>query len=83
MAANMSTLKEANFTTQDEPDQGVSALEIPTRLSSIGNVFLVGSPANHDPEGESLAGQFGGNIKLKEDVFYSMCWGTPPHTAVV
>ena len=47
-----------------------------------GEVYLVGSPANHDPYRQRLAGQHGGNISFKQDVFFSMCWNTPQDTAV-
>ena len=82
MQANMEKLRNLNCTTQEEPMQNVSALKIPEGLLTEGTVFLVGSPANHGPDGNPLAGQHGDFIRFKEQVFYSMCWHTPPHTAV-
>ena len=81
MLANMEELRKFNCTVQ-LPCQNVSALDIPEQLKMEGKVFLVGSPANQDPYRQRLAGQHGGNISFKQDVFFSMCWNTPQHTAV-
>ena len=82
MRANMEELRRLKCTAQLLPHQNVSALSIPEQLKMEGKVFLVGSPANHDPYGQRLAGQHGGNISFKQDVFFSMCWNTPQDTAV-
>ena len=83
LRTNMDALRKLKYTDQQEPRQNVSALDIPEELKNEGTVFLVGSPANHDPDRNRHAGQFGGNITFKQDVFFSMCWNTPPRTAVV
>ena len=82
MRENMEELRRLECTAQPLPHQNVSALSIPDHFKTEGKVFLVGSPANHDPYGQKLAGQHGGNISFKQDVFFSMCWNTPQHTAV-
>ena len=82
MRANMEELRRLKCTAQPLPHQNVSALDIPEELKNEGKVFLVGSPANHDPNRQKLAGQHGGNISFKQDVFFSMCWNTPQDTAV-
>ena len=83
MRANMEELRRLKCTAQPPlPRQNVSALDIPEELKNEGKVFLVGSPANHDPCRQRLAGQHGGNISFKQDVFFSMCWNTPQDTAV-
>lgn len=78
----MEVLRSLNCTRQLRPRENVSALDIPESLKNEGTVFLAGSPANHDPDGKPLACQRGGNIEFKHDVFFSMCWNTPQHTAV-
>ena len=70
----MEELRRLKCTAQPLPHQNVSALDIPEELKNEGKVFLVGSPANHDPYRQRLAGQHGGNISFKQDVFFSMCW---------
>ena len=85
LRANMEALRNLNCTCQESqelPLQNVSAMDISDKLRNEGTVFLAGSPANHDPSGERLPGQNGGNISFKQDVFFSMCWNTPQHTAV-
>ena len=82
MRENMKLLRNLNYTHQALPHQNVSALDIPKHLLQGGNVFLVGSPANHDPCGDRMAGQHGNNISFKQDVFFSMCYNTPEDTVV-
>ena len=78
MRANMEALRQLKCTGQEQPMQDVSALDIPEVLKNEGTVFLVGSPANLDPYGDRLPGQYGGNIGFKQDVFFSMGWNTAP-----
>ena len=83
MEENMNELRELGCTQQEQVHQNVSAMNIPTHLKSGTKVFLVGSPTDHDPDGHRHGNQCGGNIKFKEDIFFSMCWGTPYDTACV
>ena len=84
LVANMDKLRHLGYTDQSAPQQNVSALNIPQNLLNDTTVFLVGSPANHDPYNQRLPGESDANhIKFKQEVFYSMCWATPKHSAVV
>ena len=78
---NMDELRVLGCTNQDQVTQNVSAMNIPEKLKIGTKVFLVGSPADHDPDGNGHADQCGGCRKFKEDIFFSMCWHTPAHTA--
>ena len=82
MRRNMKLLRNLKYSHQALPQQNVSALDIPKHLLQEGNVFLVGSPANHDPCGDRVAGQHGNNISFKQDVFFSMCYHTPEDSVV-
>lgn len=63
--------------------QGVSALQLPQDLLKVADMVLAGSPANHDPVGNrASADSHAGNVGFKEEVFYSLCWQTPPGCAV-
>jgi len=65
------------------PRQGVSALSIPYDLLINTVVFLVGSPANHDPDNNRIEGvPRVNNVEFKSQVFYSMCWATPADSVV-
>ena len=79
---NMKELRNLNYSLQELPYENVSALDIPASLKQEGNVFLVGSPANHDPCGHRLDFFHAGHISFKQNVFYSMCWNTPENSAV-
>lgn len=66
------------------PAQRVSLFEIPSALLETHTVFLAGSPANHDPDNERFpSGPCLDNVSFKEAGFYSMCYATPPHSAVM
>ena len=75
MEDNMNELRELGCTQQEQVEQNVSAMNIPTHLKSGTKVFLAGSPADHDPDGHRRGNQCGGNIKFKEDIFFQ-CAGT-------
>ena len=57
LVANMDKLRHLGYTDQSAPQQNVSALNIPQNLLNDTTVFLVGSPANHDPCNQRLPGE--------------------------
>ena len=80
---HMARLRELGC-PQSWPRQAVSALAIPADLHEGTKVFLVGSPANHDPANDRFYGEStADNLRFKEEAFYSMCWNTCAGAAVV
>ena len=71
----MDELRVLGCTNQDQVTQNVSAMNIPENLKIGTKVFLVGSPADHDPDGNGHADQCGGCRKFKQDMFFP-CAGT-------
>ena len=81
---NMQQLRIAGYSTQEEPEQQVSALDIPSHLKVGTSVFLIGSPANHDPDNNPVEGERKGSSAIfKQNIFFSMCWNTPGSSAVI
>ena len=61
----------------------VSAFNVPEDLLLDTAVFLLGSPAGHDPKGQVLDDNTSHSfIRFKEDVFYSLCWNSPEDSVV-
>ena len=66
------------------PKTGISVFDVPGELKTPGTILLVGSPAGNgqgirrtdaDPKLD--------NVSFKEAAFYSLCFHTPPDSAVV
>ena len=55
---NMDELRVLGCTNQDQVTQAVSAMNIPENLKIGTKVFLAGSPANHDPDGNRSGKQY-------------------------
>ena len=84
LQANMEELRKLKCTTDKRPRQNVSVFKIPQPLLQEAKVFIVGSPANHNPDNRPLPGQEeGSKLKFKQNVFYSMCWYTPTNSAAL
>ena len=83
LLTNMRVL-ETFGSTQRKPLQNVDAFNIPQHLKTGPHkMFLAGSPANNDPSGNRMQETSpSGNIRFKSEVFYSMCWNTPPDSGV-
>ena len=82
LEANMLRLRQEGCSLS-RPLQQISALEIPQDLKEGTAVFLAGSPAGHDPANRRFAaGCQADNRRFKQNVFYSMCWNTPPQSGV-
>ena len=83
LATNLMKIKQSGVTVHG-PRQKVSAFLVPGDLLSDTCVFLIGSPAGHDPFNVPLdQDTASGNVRFKEEVFYSLCYATPPDSAVV
>ena len=83
LATNLMKIKQSGVTVHG-PRQGVSAFRVPGDLLAGTCVFLIGSPAGHDPFNVPLdQDTASGNVRFKEEVFYSLCYATPPDSAVV
>ena len=77
---NMALLREARCPSQVLLRQGVSPRSTSQDLIDATKVFLVGSPASHDPLNvpclDILNMRRTGSVRFKLDVFHSMCWHT-------
>ena len=83
LQANLQRLRAGGYQVPP-PLQSVSAFDVPDSLIQGTAVFLLGSPAGHDPHGGRLKQHSRANNKrFKEQVFYSMCYQTPPSSALV
>ena len=83
LATNLMKIKQSGVTVHG-PRQKVSAFLVPGDLLSDTCVFLIGSPAGHDPFNVPLdQDTASGNVRFKEEVFYSLCYATPRDSAVV
>ena len=75
LETNMALLRQAGSCSQSLPMQGVSALSIPPVLLSTTQVFIVGSPASHNPLNKRRSGMpQTSSVQFMQDVFHSMCW---------
>ena len=76
LALNMEELRSLGC-LQHWPRQNVSAFDIVQDLKTDTKLFLVGSPASHDPQNQRIEGQSqANNIQFKGEVFYSICWNS-------
>ena len=82
LATNLEKIKESGVTVHG-PREAVSAFDVPDDLLADTCVFLIGSPAGHDPFNERLdQNPASDNVRFKEAIFYSLCHATPPESAV-
>jgi hypothetical protein len=81
---NLRTMQQEAGSTVARPLRGISALNVPAGLMEGVGVFLAGSPANHDLEGDRTSEiPSAGNVTFKQFVFYSLCWNTPKDSVVL
>ena len=82
LATNLENIKNSGVTVHG-PREAVSAFDVPDDLLADTCVFLIGSPAGHDPFNERLdQTPASDNVRFKEEIFYSLCHATPPESAV-
>ena len=82
LATNIDRIKHSGVTVHG-PREAVSAFDVPDDLLADTCVFLIGSPAGHDPFNERLdQNSASDSVRFKEEIFYSLCHATPPESAV-
>ena len=82
LATNLEKIKKSGVTVH-APRRAVSAFHVPDDLLAGTCVFLIGSPAGHDPFNVRLDQDTASdNVRFKEEIFYSLCHATPPESAV-
>ena len=82
LATNLEKIKHSGVTVHG-PREAVSAFHVPDDLLAGTCVFLIGSPAGHDPFNVRLDQDTRSDkVRFKEEVFYSLCHATPPESAV-
>ena len=80
---NLDRIRDAGLTCAP-PLQGIDAFAVPPELLDNTKVFVVGSPAGHCPNNKRIGlNANAGNVRFKEDLFYSLCYSTPPDSALV
>ena len=82
LATNLEKIKNSGVKVHG-PREAVSAFDVPDDLLADTCVFLIGSPAGHDPFNDRLDQDTASdNVRFKEEIFYSLCHATPPESAV-
>ena len=82
LATNLEKIKNSGVTVHG-PRRAVSAFHVPDDLLAGTCVFLIGSPAGHDPFNVRLDQDTASdNVRFSEETFYSLCHATPPESAV-